>query len=198
MTKEQWLASTDPELMLRFVRAFADDPALRLFACACCFRVWGLIEDERVRRAVEIAERFAHGLVSCSDLDNARDIADEAREHAHDAEYEAEAASDFCYTARYCVVNARLYAVCAARQATSISAANMDDDEYFGNHGSHYWAAAAQKNDAMSSVFDRFGDSTSGPVYDMAMAAGEVAAQEEGKAQADILRELVPYTSIET
>jgi hypothetical protein len=184
--------------MLRLAREFADDSALRLFACACCYRVWGLIVDERAGRAVELAERFARGLASRTDLDDARDLAEEAREDAHDAEYEAEAEADFCYTARYCEVNARLYAVCAARQATSVSAAEMDDDEYFGDHGSHYWAVAAQKNDAMSSVFGRFGDSKSGPVYDMAMAAEKVAAEEERKAQADILRGLVRYTGCET
>jgi hypothetical protein len=129
MTKEEWHASTDPELMLRFARAFADDSTLRLFACACCVRVWRLIADERARRAVEIAERFARGLASRSDLDGARDLAEEAREDAHRAEYEAESESGFCYTARYCEINARLYAACAARQATSVSAADMDDDE---------------------------------------------------------------------
>lgn len=198
MTREEWTASAEPDLMLRFARAFADDAALRLFACACCYRVWGLIADDRARRAVEVAERFARGLAPRSDLDDARDRADEAREEAHGEEYEAEAEAEFCYTARYCEVNARLYATGAARQATSVTAADMDDDKYFGNHGSHYWAAAAQKNDAMSSVFGRFGDSRSGPVYDMAMAAGEIAAEEERKAQADILRGLIRYTGGET
>jgi hypothetical protein len=190
MTKEEWFASTDPDLMLRFARGFADDSVLRLFACACCVRVWGLIADERACRAVEVAKRFSGGLASRPDLEDARDMAEGAREEAHRAEYEAEAEADFCYTARYCEINARLYAACAARQATSFSAAEMDDDEYFGNHGSHYWAAAAQKNDAMASVFDRM----FGPVYDMAIAAGDMAAEEERKAQADILRGLVRYT----
>jgi hypothetical protein len=198
MTEEEWLASADPEPMLRFARRFADDAALRTFACACCFRVWGLVVDERARSAVEVAESFARGLASRSDLDDARDMAEEARGDASDSEYEAEAEADFCYTARYCEVNALLYAVCAARQATTVSAADMDDDDYFGNHGSHYWAEAAQRNDAMSSVFTRFGESQSGPVFDMAMAAGEIAAEEERKAQAEILRGLVRYTGGDT
>jgi hypothetical protein len=43
----------------------------------------------------------------------------------------------------------------------------------------------------MSSVFARHGDSRSGPVYELAMAAGEIAEEEERKSQADILRELI-------
>lgn len=191
MTKEEWLASTDLDSMLRFARTFADEPSFRLFACACCWRIWGRIVDERSRRAVEVAERFARGLASRPDLDFARDLAEDALEEAARAEYAAEALAEFRYTARYCEVNARLYAACAARQATSASASNMDDHRHFGQEGSHYWAAAAQRNDAMSSVYDHFADRTSGTVDDMVAAAGRIAVEEEKEAQASILRDLI-------
>jgi hypothetical protein len=44
---------------------------LRLFACACSRQVWDLLGDQRMRRAVEVAERFAEGLAGKDDLEAA-------------------------------------------------------------------------------------------------------------------------------
>jgi hypothetical protein len=60
MTEAEWLASTDPGPMLDFVRGKATDRKLRLFAVACCRRVWYLL-DEHSRRAVDVVERDAEG-----------------------------------------------------------------------------------------------------------------------------------------
>src|SRR5262245_54235495 len=69
MTEAQWLACRDPQRMLLALgtndslRGRASDRKLRLFACACCRRSWGLLVEE-LRRSIETAELFADGKVS--------------------------------------------------------------------------------------------------------------------------------------
>jgi hypothetical protein len=61
MTEAQWLACDDPHDMLQFLRGRAGERKLRLFAVACCRRVWVEIPPGVARRAVEEAERAADG-----------------------------------------------------------------------------------------------------------------------------------------
>jgi hypothetical protein len=61
MTEAEWLASAVPDPMLAFLRGKVSDRKLRLFACSCCGLAWNYIDDERNRRAVELAERLADG-----------------------------------------------------------------------------------------------------------------------------------------
>lgn len=61
MDEQAWLTCTDPKDMLTHV-GIKPRRKLRLFACACCRRIWHLIKDERSRHAVEIAELYADGL----------------------------------------------------------------------------------------------------------------------------------------
>jgi hypothetical protein len=66
MTEAEFLAATDPEDVLAalWTAGKVGDRKLRLFAAACSRRVWRLLDDDRSRRAVEVAERFADGAAS--------------------------------------------------------------------------------------------------------------------------------------
>jgi hypothetical protein len=61
MTESEWDDAPDPYRMMQHMDQKVSDRKLRLFACACCRRIWDLIEGELQRRAVELAERFADG-----------------------------------------------------------------------------------------------------------------------------------------
>src|SRR5258708_3275733 len=56
MTEAEWLACEEPQRMLTVVGEMASSRKLRLFAVACCRRVWPLLLDPRCREAVGIAE----------------------------------------------------------------------------------------------------------------------------------------------
>jgi hypothetical protein len=68
MTEEEWLASNAPDFLLTYLTAAASDRKLRLFACACCRRVWDLLPEGASRRAVEASERFADGEIDANEL----------------------------------------------------------------------------------------------------------------------------------
>lgn len=76
MTEAEWLACTDPQAMLEFLRDKASDRQLRLFAVACCRRISHLILDPRSRPAVEAAEQLAEGFVSDDEVWLTRDEAE--------------------------------------------------------------------------------------------------------------------------
>lgn len=68
MTEETWLSCTEPWLMLDFLRDRASNRKFRLFAVACCRRMWGWFKYEQSRRAVDVAEQYADGNCSAEHL----------------------------------------------------------------------------------------------------------------------------------
>ena len=68
MTEAEWLACTDPQPMFEVLRRKASDRKVRLFAVACCRRVWPSLEHEEFRDAVRKAESFADGLADRAEM----------------------------------------------------------------------------------------------------------------------------------
>jgi hypothetical protein len=76
MTETEWLAFPDPTPMLEFLQSKASDRKLRLFACACCRRVWHLIPPYH-RRTVEVAESFSDGLATWVELNESYQVGED-------------------------------------------------------------------------------------------------------------------------
>ena len=80
MTEAEWLTCDDPDKMLRQARFRSYPRKSRLFAVACCRLVSHLLVDERSRKAVDIAERFADGAATNDELHVASVAANKAHQ----------------------------------------------------------------------------------------------------------------------
>ncbi len=76
MTEAEWLSCNDPRRLLNSMYGIASQRKLRLFACACCRRIWHLLADESCRQAVEFAEQYADGRASSDQMAAARAAVD--------------------------------------------------------------------------------------------------------------------------
>jgi hypothetical protein len=112
MTEKGWLRATDPQGMLGAVIK-PSRRKLRLYAVACCRRIWGKMRDKETRRAVEVAERYADGLCSENEVVLAQAKASNAW---HDARGGKGKAAAFCggtvltFVAHTAASNCGLYA----------------------------------------------------------------------------------------
>jgi hypothetical protein len=61
MTEAEWLTGANPGPMLDCLFGAWSDRKARLFAAACCRRLFPLLTDERAQSAIEAVERFADG-----------------------------------------------------------------------------------------------------------------------------------------
>lgn len=72
MDEMSWFTCTDPGPMLKYLRWKGDSRKWRLFACACCRQVWNRLADDRLRKAVDLGERYAEGLISVQEISGFR------------------------------------------------------------------------------------------------------------------------------
>jgi hypothetical protein len=79
MTEEEWLTQLRlPQWMVSYLndqgvsRTKLGRRKFRLFACACCWRIWNVLPDDELREAVRTAEEHADGLRSKEELAAAR------------------------------------------------------------------------------------------------------------------------------
>jgi hypothetical protein len=70
MTEREWLTSTEPTPMLKFLRMKEKEGRLRQFALGCCYRIWHLLPDEG-KLLLEMVDRFADGQVTRNQRDTA-------------------------------------------------------------------------------------------------------------------------------
>jgi hypothetical protein len=96
MTEEEWLQATDPQPMLEFLRGKASDRKLRLVCCALCRAVEHLLTDKRYRAALDVAERYADGQASVSELRRARGVVVKASDHIEDYEWSEDKQGMLC------------------------------------------------------------------------------------------------------
>jgi hypothetical protein len=81
--ERQWLECTDPQKMLELLEDEASERKLRLFAVACCRRIWHLLTDKKSRRSVEIAEAYADRQASSKEVRAVR----QAMRALHDSDH---------------------------------------------------------------------------------------------------------------
>jgi hypothetical protein len=68
MTESEWLFCKDPGKMLAYLSGRASARKMRLFAVACCRRIWYLLRSKALRMAIAVSEQRADGLVPAGQL----------------------------------------------------------------------------------------------------------------------------------
>jgi hypothetical protein len=178
MTETEWLECDYPNPMLTYLGDRFGDRKCRLFSCACCWRLWELLNDGRSRLAIEVAERFADGRVSWDELlvhaQEAQQVSREEPEWVRDVE------------GAHCD-NPGLAAALAVANAVSLE---LDMISAGGVGGHCAWSAALSARSAIEASAVQCTGTT---------MAGDAASEAEARWQAELLRCLFgnPFRSVD-
>lgn len=140
MTEAEWLAGTDPQVMLVFLRGRASERKFRLFASACCRRVWRLLTNRNSRWAVEVAERYADAEAQDEELRlaalGAENVAETLAPTAVTVEEEAQTSAAF----------AAFYATATGEKAADYSASGVSAAAFHAATAGHAPSAAVARS----------------------------------------------------
>lgn len=75
--EQQWLDSTDPIKMVKFIQQSTspDRRRLRLLTCALARQLWRLVKSPEGKQAIELAENYGDKKITLSELIDAFSIA---------------------------------------------------------------------------------------------------------------------------
>jgi hypothetical protein len=136
MTEAEWLTCQEPAQMLYFLGREPGEckRKFRLFAVACCRRLWHLLIDARSEHLLEVAELYAEGQSSSVELKRARRMAERSvYEAATQARRQAARAA-----VASCLVSPRE----AAQRASSAILAVENEDAAAQAHSVSFWRTA--------------------------------------------------------
>jgi hypothetical protein len=78
MTRSEWNRAASIDYLRR--SRWNSSRKFRLYGCACVRRFWELLDDDRCRNGVEVSERFADGLATDRQLDDAHAASHKAKQ----------------------------------------------------------------------------------------------------------------------
>jgi hypothetical protein len=201
LPETEWQACSEPMGLLVALRGTDSDRKWRLFAVACCRRIAHLMTDERSRRAVEVAARFADGAATEAELEAARSAAQQALDDAEEVVRQRRARPNVHNEPAIAVALCRLLAASAARSALSrdprVSDAAPGSDAPRSGHPTPGFAAQAVYNHAYadfcskhSDAFALFFSNHSDTSWEKAEFAANSVVTAESRCQCKLLYEV--------
>jgi hypothetical protein len=119
VTEQEWLASDDPDEMVRALGSRVGTRRVQLYAAACCRRVWHLLADDRSRSAIAVLEQFADGQAAVAALETAAMAAEDAAEFSSWSSNASAPAHSAAVAVRWALDRAAVSAATCARSAVA-------------------------------------------------------------------------------